>query len=299
MVHLSLGEEKIKEKIDKYPAVILGDIPSHERNVFLKYCFEKNIRCYSIPKISDILLRNADSIHLFDTTLMLSRNRGLTAEQAFAKRAMDIVFSLLGLVIAAPFMLVIAILIKAYDGGPVFYKQERLTQDGRIFQILKFRSMKVQSENKGARLAMKDDDRITPVGRVLRQIHFDELPQIFNILKGDMSLVGPRPERPEIARQYLEEIPEFNYRLKVKAGLTGYAQVYGKYNTTPYDKLKLDLTYIETYSFVQDIKLLMLTFKILFQKENTEGVESWQVTAATTEENSGKEEKTEDCPDRE
>ena len=230
---------------------------------------------------------------------MLSRNRGLTAEQAFAKRAMDIVFSLLGLVIAAPFMLVIAILIKAYDGGPVFYKQERLTQDGRIFQILKFRSMKVQSENKGARLAMKDDDRITPVGRVLRQIHFDELPQIFNILKGDMSLVGPRPERPEIARQYLEEIPEFNYRLKVKAGLTGYAQVYGKYNTTPYDKLKLDLTYIETYSFVQDIKLLMLTFKILFQKENTEGVESWQVTAATTEENSGKEEKTEDCPDRE
>ena len=291
MVHLSLGEEKIKEKIDEYPSVILGDIPAHERNIFLKYCFEQNIRCYSIPKISDILLRNADSIHLFDTTLMLSRNRGLTAEQEFAKRAMDIVFSLIGLVIASPFMLVIAILIKAYDGGPVFYKQDRLTKDGRVFQILKFRSMKVQSEKKGARLAMKDDDRITPVGRVLRQIHFDELPQIFNILKGDMSLVGPRPERPEIARQYLEEIPEFNYRLKVKAGLTGYAQVYGKYNTTPYDKLKLDLTYIETYSFVQDIKLLMLTFKILFQKENTEGVESWQVTAATKEDTTAEEKK--------
>ena len=291
MVHLSLGEEKIKEKIDEYPSVILGDIPAHERNVFLKYCFEQNIRCYSIPKISDILLRNADSIHLFDTTLMLSRNRGLTAEQEFAKRAMDIVFSLIGLVIALPFMLVIAILIKAYDGGPVFYKQDRLTKDGRVFQILKFRSMKVQSEKKGARLAMKDDDRITPIGRVLRQIHFDELPQIFNILKGDMSLVGPRPERPEIARQYLEEIPEFNYRLKVKAGLTGYAQVYGKYNTTPYDKLKLDLTYIETYSFVQDIKLLMLTFKILFQKESTEGVESWQVTAATKEDMAAEEKK--------
>ena len=291
MVHLSLGEEKIKEKIDEYPSVILGDIPAHERNVFLKYCFEQNIRCYSIPKISDILLRNADSIHLFDTTLMLSRNRGLTAEQEFAKRAMDIVFSLIGLIIALPFMLVIAILIKAYDGGPVFYKQDRLTKDGRVFQILKFRSMKVQSEKKGARLAMKDDDRITPVGRVLRQIHFDELPQIFNILKGDMSLVGPRPERPEIARQYLEEIPEFNNRLKVKAGLTGYAQVYGKYNTTPYDKLKLDLTYIETYSFVQDIKLLMLTFKILFQKESTEGVESWQVTAATKEDMAAEEKK--------
>lgn len=284
MIHLSWGEEKIKEKIAEYPAVILGDIPSHERNVFLKYCFEKNIRCYSIPKISDILLRNADSIHLFDTTLMLSRNRGLTVEQEFVKRVMDIVFSLVGLVIASPFMLVIAFLIKVYDGGPVFYKQNRLTKDGKVFQILKFRSMKVQSEKKGARLAMKDDDRITPVGKVLRQIHFDELPQIFNILKGDMSLVGPRPERPEIAQEYLKEIPEFNYRLKVKAGLTGYAQVYGKYNTTPYDKLKLDLTYIETYSVVQDIKLLMLTFKILFQKENTEGVESWQVTAATREE---------------
>ena len=284
MVHLSWGEEKIKEKIAEYPAVILGDIPSHERNVFLKYCFEKNIRCYSIPKISDILLRNADSIHLFDTTLMLSRNRGLTVEQEFVKRVMDIVFSLVGLVIASPFMLVIAFLIKVYDGGPVFYKQNRLTKDGKVFQILKFRSMKVQSEKKGARLAMKDDDRITPVGKVLRQIHFDELPQIFNILKGDMSLVGPRPERPEIAQEYLKEIPEFNYRLKVKAGLTGYAQVYGKYNTTPYDKLKLDLTYIETYSVLQDIKLLMLTFKILFQKENTEGVESWQVTAATREE---------------
>ena len=284
MIHLSWGEEKIKEKIAEYPAVILGDIPSHERNVFLKYCFEKNIRCYSIPKISDILLRNADSIHLFDTTLMLSRNRGLTVEQEFVKRVMDIVFSLAGLVIASPFMLVIAFLIKVYDGGPVFYKQNRLTKDGKVFQILKFRSMKVQSEKKGARLAMKDDDRITPVGKVLRQIHFDELPQIFNILKGDMSLVGPRPERPEIAQEYLKEIPEFNYRLKVKAGLTGYAQVYGKYNTTPYDKLKLDLTYIETYSVVQDIKLLMLTFKILFQKENTEGVERWQVTAATREE---------------
>ena len=284
MIHLSWGEEKIKEKIAEYPAVILGDIPSHERNVFLKYCFEKNIRCYSIPKISDILLRNADSIHLFDTTLMLSRNRGLTVEQEFVKRVMDIVFSLVGLVIASPFMLVIAFLIKVYDGGPVFYKQNRLTKDGKVFQILKFRSMKVQSEKKGARLAMKDDDRITPVGKVLRQIHFDELPQIFNILKGDMSLVGPRPERPEIAQEYLKEIPEFNYRLKVKAGLTGYAQVYGKYNTTPYDKLKLDLTYIETYSVVQDIKLLMLTFKILFQKENTEGVERWQVTAAPREE---------------
>lgn len=283
IIHLSHGEEAIKNKIEEYSAVILGDIPAEPRNKFLKYCFERNKRCYSIPKISDILLMSSDSIHLFDTTLFLSRNRGLSIEQQFVKRLMDIICSLIGLILASPFMLVIAVLIKAYDGGPVFYKQQRLTKDGRIFEIIKFRSMKVDSEKAGARLAMKKDSRVTPVGKVLRNIHFDELPQIFNILKGDMSLVGPRPERPEIAAQYKKDIPEFDYRLKVKAGLTGYAQVYGKYNTTPYDKLKLDLTYIQTYSIWQDIKLVLLTFKILFQKENTEGVEAWQVTAATKE----------------
>lgn len=282
-IHLSAGVEVIKEHILKYNAVILGDIPAHERNLFLKFCFENDIRCYSVPKISDIMIMSADHIHLFDTSLLLFRNRGLTVEQQFLKRLMDIVFSLIGLILASPFMIVIAVLIKSYDGGPVFYKQPRLTKDGRVFQVLKFRSMRVDSENKGARLAMKNDSRITPVGKVIRNIHFDELPQIFNILKGDMSLVGPRPERPEIAAQYKREIPEFDYRLKVKAGLTGFAQVYGKYNTTPYDKLKLDLTYIENYSFVLDLKLLLLTFKILFQKENTEGVEQWQVTAATKE----------------
>ena len=283
-IHLSKGEEAIRTKISEYKNIILGDIPSHERNIFLKYCFEKDIRCYSIPKLSDIMLQSADNIHLFDTTLLLFRNRGLTAEQKFLKRFFDVLMSLIGIVLASPFMLVIAVLIKAYDRGPVFYKQERLTENGRIFYVLKFRSMRVDSEKAGARLAMKHDSRVTPVGRVLRNIHFDELPQLFNILKGDMSLVGPRPERPEIAEEYKKEIPEFDYRLKMKAGLTGYAQVYGKYNTTPYDKLKLDLTYIENYSFFLDMKLLFLTFKILFQKENTEGVEQWQVTAATKEE---------------
>ncbi|MEE0419975.1 MAG: exopolysaccharide biosynthesis polyprenyl glycosylphosphotransferase [Lachnospiraceae bacterium] len=282
-IHLSKGVEAIKAKIDQYPAIVLGDIPAHDRNVFLKYCFERDIRCYSIPKISDVMIQSAENIHLFDTTLLLFRNRGLTAEQRIAKRLFDIAASLLGVIIASPFMIIIAILIKAYDRGPVFYKQERLTENNRIFYVLKFRSMRVDSEVQGARLAMKKDSRVTPIGKVLRNIHFDELPQLFNILKGDMSLVGPRPERPEIAEEYKREIPEFDYRLKVKAGLTGFAQVYGKYNTTPYDKLKLDLTYIENYSFWLDLKLLFLTFKILFQKENTEGVEHWQVTAATKE----------------
>ena len=282
-MHISAGVEAIKDKINQYHAVMIGDLPSHERNLFLKHCFERDIRCYSIPKISDVMIQNADNIHLFDTPMLLFRNRRLTAEQQFTKRVFDIVAALIGLVLTSPFMLVIAAFIKAYDGGPVFYKQERLTQDSKVFYILKFRSMRVDSEKKGARLAMKHDSRITPVGQVLRNLHLDELPQLLNILKGDMSVVGPRPERPEIAAEYRRAIPEFDYRLKLKAGLTGYAQVYGKYNTTPYDKLKLDLTYIEDYSFKLDMKLLFLTFKILFQKENTEGVEHWQVTAATRE----------------
>ena len=287
-IHIKEEESVLKAKIDEYRNIILGDIPSHERNVLLKYCFEKDIRCYSIPKLSDIMLQSADNIHLFDTTLLLFRNRGLSAEQRFAKRLFDVAVSLIGTVAASPVMLVIAVLIKVYDGGPVFYRQERLTEGGRVFYVLKFRSMRVDSEKAGARLAAKHDSRVTPVGKVLRNIHFDELPQLFNILKGDMSLVGPRPERPEIAEEYKRDIPEFDYRLKMKAGLTGYAQVYGKYNTTPYDKLKLDLTYIENYSFFLDMKLLFLTFKILFQKENTEGVEQWKKTAATKENKKGR-----------
>ena len=192
-------------------------------------------------------------------------------------------FALLAIVISSPFLLVIAVAIKLYDGGPVFYKQERLTRDRKTFQIIKFRSMKVDSEKQGAQLAKKDDDRITPVGKIIRRTHLDELPQIFNILKGEMSFVGPRPERQEIAEKYEEIVPEFRFRLKVKAGLTGYAQVYGKYNTTPYDKLKLDLTYIQTYSAWLDVKLMLMTFKIMFQKENTEGVDEKQTTAIKKE----------------
>ena len=276
--------EVIKERILQYRGVILADIPSETRNRLLKFCFEQDIRCYTVPKISDIMIMSADHIHLFDTSLLLFRNKGLSIEQQFIKRLFDVVASLIAIVLASPFMLVIAICIKAYDGGPVFFTQERLTKDGRIFKVIKFRSMRVEREQKEYCLTRKNDERITPVGKVIRNIHFDELPQLFNILKGDMSFVGPRPECPKLAEEYCQLIPEFSYRLKVKAGLTGYAQVYGKYNTTPYDKLKLDLTYIENYSFVQDLKLMMLTFKILFQKENTEGIESWQTTAATEEE---------------
>lgn len=276
---VNIGYEALYTQVLEYEAVVLCDLPTQIRNKILKFCFDENKRTYVTPKISDILIKGTDSIHLFDTPLLLSRNEGLTIEQRFLKRAMDIVLSLLAIVIASPLLLIIAAAIKLYDGGPVFYTQERLTRDRQIFNIIKFRSMRVNAEEKGAQLAKKEDDRITPVGRIIRRTHLDELPQIFNILKGEMSFVGPRPEREQIASEYEDIIPEFSFRLKVKAGLTGYAQVYGKYNTTPYDKLKLDLTYIETYSFWRDLKLMLMTFKIMFQKENTEGVDKEQVTA--------------------
>jgi len=275
--------EKIKEKILRNGSVVLTDTPPQIRNDILKFCFENDIRCYCVPKISDVMIRSAESIHLMDTTLLLMRNIGMTADQKCLKRVFDVIVSLIAIAVASPFMLLIALCIKLYDGGPVFFTQDRLTEGGKIFKVYKFRSMRVQKKSDEYVLTRKDDDRITPVGKIIRNIHFDELPQLLNILKGDMSFVGPRPECLKLAEAYKVNIPQFDYRLKVKAGLTGYAQVYGKYNTTPYDKLKLDLYYIENYSFLLDLKLMLLTFKILFQKENTEGIESWQTSAVRDE----------------
>ena len=278
-VSYEIGHEKLYPMIREYNAVVLCDLPAQARNQIMKFCYQESIRTYVTPKISDIIFRGADDIHLFDTPLLLSRNQGLSIDQRIIKRTCDIVLSLIGIVIASPFMLIIALAVKLYDGGPVFYRQERLTFMGKTFMIYKFRSMCVDSEKNGARLASKHDSRITPVGKVLRNLHLDELPQLFNVFLGEMSLVGPRPERKVIMHEYQREIPEFYYRLKVKAGLTGYAQVYGKYNTTPYDKLKLDLFYIENYSLLLDIKLLFMTVKIFFQKEVSEGVDDDQKNA--------------------
>lgn len=267
------GFEFFKEKVQSCDGVIIGDMPSHERNQILKYCFEKNVRTYSVPKISDILLRSSDELTLFDSPLLLSRNDGLTIEQLFIKRIIDIILSIMGLVISAPFFIIVAIMIKLTDSGPIFYKQKRLTFDCREFEIYKFRTM-IQNAEKdtGPQLAREQDERILPVGHFLRRFRLDELPQLINVLKGDMSLVGPRPERPELASEIEKTIPEFSYRLKVKAGLTGYAQIYGKYNTTSYDKLKLDLTYIRNYSVWLDIKLILMTPKIMMMKESSEGI---------------------------
>ena len=220
------------------------------------------------------MIRGAKNNTLFDTPLLTVKGTGLSPAQRVVKRTMDIVLCSLAMVAAAPVMLVVAAAIRLEDGGPVFYKQDRLTRGGREFQILKFRSMIVDAEKyAGAVLASGDDPRITKVGKVIRATRLDELPQLLNILKGDMSIVGPRPERKCLADEITRELPEFPYRLKVRGGLTGYAQIFGKYNTSAYDKLRLDLMYIENYSLLLDIKLIVLTLRIIFSKDSTEGID--------------------------
>ena len=290
MLHVSAGFEKLCSSIiESYEsgecnAVVLGDISVEERSPLLKFCYGRSIRVYLLPKITDVILTGAEELHVFDSPMLLTREYSLTVEERFIKRMIDIVCAVILLIITSPFMLLTALAVKFYDGGPVLYKQVRCTRDRREFNIMKFRSMRTDAEKDGvARLAQKNDDRVTPIGKFIRKCRIDELPQLFNILRGDMSFVGPRPERPEIIEQYLEVMPEFAFRTKVRAGLAGFAQVYGKYNTSPYDKLKLDLTYIENYSIWLDIKLMMLTIKVLFWPDSTEGVEAEQITALREE----------------
>ncbi len=289
-LHIQEGFDALcRDVLDSYEsgecnAVVLGDIPLEQRGPLLKFCYGRSIRVYLLPKITDVILTGAEELHVFDTPMLLTREYSLRVEERFLKRTIDIVCAVLLILLTSPVMLVTALAVKLYDGGPVLYKQVRCTKDRREFSIMKFRSMRTDAEKDGvARLAQKNDDRITPVGRLIRKCRIDELPQLFNILRGDMSFVGPRPERPEIIAQYEEVMPEFVFRMKVRAGLAGFAQVYGKYNTSPYDKLKLDLSYIENYSVWLDIKLMMLTIKVLFWPDSTEGVEAEQITALKAE----------------
>lgn len=279
-ISIDEGIDKIMAKAKEFEGIVVGDVPSHDRNLILKKCYDSSIRVYMIPKISDILVRSSTNLNLFDTPILLSKNEGLQIDQMVVKRFIDIAVSLIGIMLTSPLFVMFGAAIHLADRGPIFYTQTRLTIDGKLFKIYKFRTMRVDAEKDGvARLAGEADDRITDVGKILRATRLDELPQLFNIIKGEMSLVGPRPERPEIAAEYMEDLPEFAMRLKMKAGLTGYAQVHGKYNTTPYDKLKLDLHYIRNYSLWMDLILIVLTPKVLFMKESTEGVGEGETNA--------------------
>ena len=277
--------KKIKAPVDanielNCDTVFISGISVTVRDVIIKHCLENNIEVFVFPSIDDVIVSGGKYVEELSVPMIKIDNSSTDLLYAFFKRVFDISMSFIALVLLSPFMLITALAIKIYDRGPVLYKQIRLTKNGKEFVIYKFRSMKVDAEKDGvARISTKNDDRITPIGMIIRAIRFDELPQLFNILKGDMSIVGPRPERPEIAAKYKKKYPSFDLRLQVKAGLTGYAQVYGRYNSNPDDKLKMDLFYINKMSFLYDLKLCFMTIKILFMKESTEAIDEGKTTA--------------------
>lgn len=271
----------IFEALAKCKDIYLCDVRDEVKDRVILFCNAHQKDIHISMDIGDLLILGDEVSHSFDTPFLRNKKTPVAWYYPFLKRLSDIVISMTAILLLSPIMIITALSIKIYDRGPVFYKQTRLTKDGRRFEIIKFRSMKMDAEKNGAQLSTVHDDRITPVGKTIRKLRIDELPQLFNILKNDMAVVGPRPERPEIAAQYEQDIPEFHLRLQVKAGLTGYAQVYGKYNTTPLDKLKLDLIYIAQRSVLFDLRILFYTIKIIFIPESTEGIPDGQSTAAT------------------
>lgn len=277
--------DEIKDQLDDYDAVFVAGLNSRCRNGILKYCEENGIRGLFLPHVGDVIMQGSAHIQSYDSPVLMVQRKIIKPEYRAIKRSFDFIVSAIGLVVLSPIFLITALAIKLYDRGPVFYKQVRLTKDEKEFKIIKFRSMRVDAEKDGvARLSSgESDDRITPIGKIVRRCRLDELPQLINILKGEMSIVGPRPERPEIAEQYYKYLPDFRLRLQVKAGLTGYAQVYGRYNIDPYEKLEFDLLYINKMSVLTDLQLMFATVGILFSKESTQGINSNMTTAMDLE----------------
>ena len=270
---LSYETENLYKRLYPYKTVFLMGLPAGILSETVEFCYKYTKNVYVVPRLSDVIMKNSKTAVIDDKTVYVSYVSALSIEQRIVKRMLDLFISLIGVILTSPFMAICALAVKLCDGGPVFYKQKRVTENGREFSVLKFRTMIVDAEKKsGSVWAAKDDDRITPVGKVLRKLRLDELPQLLNILHGEMSVVGPRPEREELIREFEKQYPEFRYRLKVKAGLTGLAQIMGKYNTTPLDKLMMDLEYIENYSIWLDLKLIFQTFKVFFKSDSTEGV---------------------------
>lgn len=258
---------RLKDYILEYETIFIYDVPIKERTGIIELCYQNTKNVYFNPDMHDVVEQSSRHVILDDISLYGNYSKGLTLEQRVIKRIMDLAISVIALIITSPIMLITAILIKIDDGGKIIFKQNRATRDGKIFSVYKFRTMREDVENYSA---TEDDVRVTKVGRYLRKFRIDELPQFVNVLKGDMSVVGPRPEMLANIFNYTSELPEFEYRLRVKAGITGYAQIAGKYNTSPKDKLILDLMYIEEYSFWLDIKLLFQTVIVLLKRDSTE-----------------------------
>lgn len=262
----------IDEITDKYECVICADISHELKKKIVKMSYTKNKYVYDVPSITDVFMKTSEITNYIDTPIFRLNKFGPSIVGNFIKRAMDIFGGVLLLILGSPLMLVSAIVIKLQDGGDVFFKQKRLTKGGKEFELIKFRSMIMNAEPDGKMIKAKENDpRITKYGRFIRRTRIDELPQVFNILKGEMSFVGPRALRVEEYKTNENDFPEFKYRLKVKAGLTGYAQIYGKYNTSYRDKLLLDICYIENYSVITDIKLILMSIVNMFVKDSTQG----------------------------
>ncbi|MCI7404181.1 sugar transferase [Pyramidobacter sp.] len=272
--HESDGDAAVQSAMDGQPLVLmLGHGRPEFRSMVIRHCYETDKRLLMVPNVDEIFVHSAVRCQIDDIPAFLFRGHQMSSEQKLIKRAIDVAGSAAALIALSPLMLIAALSVRLHDGGPALYRQTRVTEGGRPFQLYKFRTMVQNAESNGAEMASNHDGRITPVGRWLRMLRIDELPQLFNILKGDMSLVGPRPERPELIEQYCRQYPEFRYRLKVKSGLTGYAQVFGRYNTLFEDKLKLDLLYIQHFSLIFDFYLMISTVKVLFMPSSSAGVE--------------------------
>lgn len=278
-----IDDPDILKKIDKADSIFFYNLSVPERNAFVEYCYHCKKDIYYSVELSDIVSLGSHRVYFDDKSMVYAPVKGLTFEQRVIKRIMDLVIAGFGLIITSPIFLITALCIKLEDGGPVFYKQERATYAGKIFNVIKFRSMKVE-DGSIHKSVTKNDDRITRTGRIIRKFRIDELPQLINVIKSDMSIVGPRPEMVENVEKYTKELPEFAYRQRAKAGLTGMAQIYGKYNTSPKDKLIFDLTYINEYSVWLDIKLIFRTLLVLLTPDkSTEAFEDNKKTEGTDE----------------
>lgn len=269
------NDESVFRAIDMMDMVyVTPNTSAKMKNKLLSYCIaEKEIEFCMIPILYEVGITNASLETVDDVFIYRLNTMTMSLEERFFKRLLDIILSLIGLILSIPFFIIIPILMKLFDKGPVIYKQERATINNKSFMLYKFRTMKVNAEEEsGAIWSQRNDTRITKLGKYLRKFRLDEIPQLINVLKGEMSIVGPRPERPIFIDQFVAEHPEFRYRVNVKAGITGYAQIYGKYDTAPEDKIRFDLYYIRNYSFWMDIKLILLTIKTIFDKDSTRGV---------------------------
>ena len=276
----------LKQMIDQADIVFLGQMPMGAKFTLLKMCYDdrKDVMCKA--DMEEIMLCNSQTAIVDDAAFLSMKYNKITLFQRVVKRLGDIALSLLALILLSPFILLISLLIKMEDGGPVIFKQSRLTTDGKPFTIWKFRTMIPHNEVDDTQVSVAvNDPRITKIGAFLRRYRLDEIPQFVNILVGDMSLVGPRPEMMANVARYKTVLPSFVYREKMKAGLTGYAQIEGRYNTSAEDKLMLDMMYIESFSIWLDVKLILRTFTVLLKKDSTQGFTESPGSAINTNEN--------------